>query len=84
MEETRLRTQISSRYYKSKTHEMPMEVQLKISQLLIFLMKETIRVPNINGLMVPLLIQSYKMINSKMNTLLNVNEAFLQQIVLDI
>lgn len=61
-----------------------MEVQLKISQLLIFLMKETIRVPNINGLMVPLLIQSYKMINSKMNTLLNVNEAFLQQIVLDI
>lgn len=83
-EELRLRTQISSRYYKSKTHEMPLEVQLKISQLLIFLMKETIRVPNINGLLVPLLIQTYKLINNKMHTLLNVNEAFLEKIVLDI
>jgi hypothetical protein len=42
--------------YSNKSLAIPKDAQIKLSQLLIFLMKETIRIPNMYGLMVPLLV----------------------------
>jgi hypothetical protein len=41
-------------------------------------MKETIRVSNINGLMVPLLVQTHQYANNKVQIFLSVNESFLK------
>lgn len=59
-EENKLKQKIASPYFRSKTHDIPLEAQLKIAQILIFIMKETIKVSNVTGIMVPLLIHSKK------------------------
>ena len=54
--EQRLKAKLASRTYTNKAISIPNEPLLKLSQTLIYLMKEKIRIPNIYGLMVPLLV----------------------------